>query len=219
MFDTIAARYDLLNFLLSAGLHRVWEKRLVYSLPAVEGGQCLDLCTGTGALVPYLSKRYSSVCGLDISSQMLKRARERFAQIPNVTWVEGDAQALPCSDSSFDVVTVAYGVRNWPDREQGLQEVSRVLRTGGHVGILEFGQPRNVCWRTLFSLYSRYIIPTVGGLLSGSREAYEYLPRTSAVFPCGEAFERLLQKVGLTPLSTVPLMGGVAYVYVATKRG
>jgi demethylmenaquinone methyltransferase/2-methoxy-6-polyprenyl-1,4-benzoquinol methylase len=218
MFDAIAPRYDLLNFLLSGGLHRVWEKRLVRSLPVLERGVCLDLCTGTGALVPYLAPRYQQVCGVDISSQMLNRARQRFREISNVTWMEGDAQALSFDDGSFDVVTVAYGVRNWPERERGLREVCRVLRVGGYVGILEFGQPRNALWRALFSLYSRYVIPTIGGLLSGSRAAYEYLPKTSAVFPCGGAFEELLTSEGLTPLSTVPLAGGVAYVYVAVKR-
>lgn len=218
MFDAIAPRYDLLNSLLSGGMHRVWEKRLVELLPAVSGGVCLDLCTGTGALVPRLAKRFATVLGVDISGAMLARARERFRDIPNVEWQEGDAQALGLQSDSFDVVTVAYGVRNWPDRECGLREVARVLKPGGRVGILEFGQPRNVVWSALFGVYSRYVIPFIGGAISGHRSAYEYLPKTSAAFPCGSEFNELLTRAGLKCLRTVPLMGGVAYIYVAEKE-
>lgn len=218
MFDAIAARYDLLNTILSGGMHRVWEQRLVSSVPAIPDGVCLDLCTGTGALVPRLASRYARIEGVDISPQMLERARVRWRSIGNVSWSEGDAQALECKDNTFDVVTVAYGVRNWPERERGLREIHRVLKAGGYVGILEFGQPTNRVWRSIFNFYSRSIIPFLGGLVSGNREAYEYLPKTSAVFPCGEAFAALLSEAGLEPVSIAPLLGGVAYIYVARKK-
>jgi demethylmenaquinone methyltransferase/2-methoxy-6-polyprenyl-1,4-benzoquinol methylase len=218
MFDRIAARYDLLNSLLSGGLHRVWEKRLARALPRSSQGRCLDLCTGTGALIPHLVDRYQEVVGVDISPQMLQRARVRYASVQNLVFQEGDAQALSFDSCSFDVVTVAYGVRNWPERERGLREIARVLKTGGSVGILEFGQPHNWLWRSIFSLYSRYVIPTVGGLISGSRKAYEYLPRTSAAFPCGKQFEALLEDAELVPVRTMPLCGGIAYIYIAEKR-
>jgi demethylmenaquinone methyltransferase/2-methoxy-6-polyprenyl-1,4-benzoquinol methylase len=218
MFDSIAARYDLLNTLLSGGMHRVWEKRLIASLPAAVEGVCLDLCTGTGALVPRLAPRYRRVVGVDLSPQMLERARERWSGLKNVSWFEGDAQALQFEEGSFDVATVAYGVRNWPDRERGLREVRRVLKPGGQVGILEFGQPSQRIWRTVFGVYSRWIIPTIGGLVSGNRKAYEYLPKTSAAFPCGAEFAAMLSGVGLRPESVTPLMGGVAFVYVARKE-
>lgn len=217
MFDSIAKRYDLLNSLLSGGLHRVWERKLVESLPPNPEGSCLDLCTGTGALVPRLCERYRCVEALDISPQMLAVARTRFSKLDNVRWVEDDAQELGYSDSLFDVVTIAYGVRNWPDVSKGLRQVWRVLRPGGRVAILEFGQPSNSLWRWLFGLYSRFVIPFIGGIISGNRAAYEYLPRTSAVFPCGKEFEATLQASGLTPISTRSLMGGVAYIYVAQK--
>jgi demethylmenaquinone methyltransferase/2-methoxy-6-polyprenyl-1,4-benzoquinol methylase len=218
MFDAIAARYDLLNTILSGGMHRVWEQRLVSSVPAIPDGVCLDLCTGTGALIPRLSSRYARVEGVDISPQMLERARVRWRTIGNVSWTEGDAQALECKDNTFDVVTVAYGVRNWPERERGLREITRVLKARGYVGILEFGQPTNRMWRSIFNFYSRSIIPFIGGLVSGNREAYEYLPKTSAAFPCGEAFAALLSEAGLEPVSISPLLGGVAFIYVAQKR-
>jgi demethylmenaquinone methyltransferase/2-methoxy-6-polyprenyl-1,4-benzoquinol methylase len=149
---------------------------------------------------------------------MLERARERWSGLKNVSWFEGDAQALQFEEGSFDVATVAYGVRNWPDRERGLREVRRVLKPGGQVGILEFGQPSQRIWRTVFGVYSRWIIPTIGGLVSGNRKAYEYLPKTSAAFPCGAEFAAMLSGVGLRPESVTPLMGGVAFVYVARKE-
>jgi demethylmenaquinone methyltransferase/2-methoxy-6-polyprenyl-1,4-benzoquinol methylase len=217
MFDAIARRYDFLNTVLSCGLHRVWESRLVRELPGGSGGRCLDLCTGTGALVPLLVRRYSEVVGIDISTEMLNVARRRWSSLPNVTWCEGDAQSLACRDGEFDAVTVAYGVRNWPDFRVGLAEVLRVVRPGGCVGILEFGQPRNAVWRWCFSLYSRYVIPTLGGLVSGTRAPYEYLPRTSAVFPCGEDFEVVLKEVGFSGVRRISLLGGVAHIYIASK--
>lgn len=217
MFDAIAPRYDLLNSLLSGGMHKVWERRLVHSLPDWPEATCLDLCTGTGALVPALAKRFRRVVGVDISAQMLDRARQRFAKLRNAEWYEGDAQNLSFGSSEFDVVTVAYGVRNWPDRERGLREIARVLRPGGRVGILEFGQPQNPVWGAAFRMYSRYIIPCIGGAISGHRAAYEYLPKTSATFPCGDEFNTVLARTGLTARVTSSLFGGVAYIYIAEK--
>jgi demethylmenaquinone methyltransferase/2-methoxy-6-polyprenyl-1,4-benzoquinol methylase len=217
MFDAIAPRYDLLNWVLSGGMHKLWERRLLGSLPRNSAGCCLDLCTGTGALVPALSKRFKRVVGVDISREMLFRARTRYAQIENAEWQEGDAQSLTFEDNSFDIVTVAYGVRNWPERERGLQEIVRVLKVGGSVGILEFGQPINSVWRRVFQAYSKYIIPIIGGVISGSSTAYEYLPKTSAAFPCGTQFLEMLSRCGFSQQRCIPLMGGVAYIYIAQK--
>ena len=218
MFDAIASRYDLLTTVLSCGMHRVWERRLVGSLPTSGNRRCLDLCTGTGALVPRLAKHFQEVVGLDISPQMLAVARKRWRSIANVTWVEGDAQKLAFAGAEFDAVTVAYGVRNWPDTVAGLAEVYRVLRPGGSVAILEFGQPRNKLWKWCFGLYSQWIIPMIGGWISGTRAPYEYLPRTSAVFPCGDRFVSILKDVGFSRVRQASLMGGVAFVYLASKE-
>lgn len=218
MFDDISPRYDLLNSLLSLGLHRLWERRLISELPNTPPeGRALDLCTGTGALVPYLVKRYAEVVGVDIAPQMLEVAKRRWGQLSAVSWVEGDAQALKLPDRSFDVVTVAYGVRNWPDFNRGLGEVFRVLKPGGCVGVLEFGQPNNSLWRWGFNIYSRYVIPNLGGLISGNREAYRYLHRTAGVFPCGERFLDVLKATGFKQGRCVPLAGGVAFVYLGVK--
>ena len=217
MFDAIAPTYDLLNGVLSGGVHRMWERALVSYLPTLPSGRCLDLCTGTGALVPRLAKKFERVVGADISPQMLEVARSRFACLSDVEWVEADAQRLPFEDSSFNCLTVSYGVRNVPNLEQGLSEMRRVLKPGGTIAILEFGTPGNRIWKKLFSLYSNHVIPFIGGLLSGQRGAYEYLPTTAAAFPCGEQFEALLIKAGFEPCVTRRLMGGVAYIYVAQR--
>jgi demethylmenaquinone methyltransferase/2-methoxy-6-polyprenyl-1,4-benzoquinol methylase len=217
MFDAIAPTYDMLNTVLSGGFHRRWEAQLVRALPGLPEGRALDLCTGTGALVPKLAARYAEVVGADISPKMLAVAHTRWKTISNAKWLEADAQHLAFEGEMFDVVTVSYGVRNLPDLSAGLAEIRRVLKVGGRVGILEFGTPRNKLWRAIFSLYSRFVIPTVGGMLSGERGAYEYLPKTAAAFPYGAAFEELLRTAGLQPITTTPLMGGVAYLYIAQR--
>jgi len=218
MFDAISPRYDLLNTVLSVGLHRVWERLLVRGLPKAPSGRCLDLCTGTGALVPRLASRYREVIGVDISTGMLQVARNRWRQLTNVIWCEGDAQSLSFPDNHFDCITVAYGVRNWPDFRKGLGEIFRVTRPGGSIGILEFGQPRNLMWRSLFGFYSKHVIPAVGGLISGERAPYEYLPKTAAVFPCGDAFVAELCCVGFSSARAISLAGGVAFIYTAVKN-
>jgi demethylmenaquinone methyltransferase/2-methoxy-6-polyprenyl-1,4-benzoquinol methylase len=149
---------------------------------------------------------------------MLGVAREKWSELKGVTFHEGDAQSLPFSDRTFDVVSVAYGARNWSALELGLAEARRVLRVGGRIGILEFGQPRNALWRGVFNAYSRYVIPLIGGAISGERAPYEYLPKTASSFPSGERFEEIMSKVGLASVRTVPLMNGVAYLYIGERR-
>jgi demethylmenaquinone methyltransferase/2-methoxy-6-polyprenyl-1,4-benzoquinol methylase len=218
MFDCIAPTYDLLNTILSLGLHKVWEKKLVATLPVGAEERCLDLCTGTGALVPRLAERFKQVVGADISPEMLAVGRKRWSAVAHCEWVETDAQAMPFDDNSFDAITVAYGVRNLPDPARGLHEMRRVCRAGGYLAVLEFGQPRNRLWRAFFSFYSTTIIPFVGGLISGQRRAYQYLPKTSANFPCGQAFESLMIGAGWKVERTIPLCGGVAFIYVGRKE-
>ena len=217
MFDAIAPTYDLLNGILSGGAHRIWERVFVRYLPTLPTGRCLDLCTGTGALVPRLAAKFGRVVAADISPRMLQVARSRFVSLSNVDWVEADAQRLPFEDSSFNCLTVSYGVRNVPNLEQGMSEMWRVLKPGGTLAILEFGTPPNRLWNRIFSLYSKHVIPVIGGLLSGQRGAYEYLPATAAAFPCGDQFQALLIKAAFEPCVTRRLLGGVAYIYVAKR--
>lgn len=219
MFDRIAPTYDKVNKVLSLGINRFWEWRLVRNLTRTKGGLCLDLCTGTGALVPRLSPHYRGVVAVDISSEMLSRGRARFRHLPNLAWIESDAQNMPFADESFNAISVSYGVRNLPDLEVGLREMWRVCIPGGMLGILEFGQPTNKVWSKIYQWYSDKIIPRLGGYISGDRGAYEYLPKTAAAFPCGARFEEILSKSGWLPHKTISLMGGIAFIYIATKPG
>lgn len=219
MFDRIAPTYDVLNRVLSFGLNWAWEGRLIRSLPKDPDATFLDLCAGTGALIPRLSTRCEKVVAADISPQMLAVGRRRHRRIKNCEWVEADAQALPFPDEAFDAISIAYGIRNVPDRARALREVLRVGKPGATLAILEFGQPRTRVWGAIFRWYSRVVIPWVGGLISGERSAYEYLPKTSAAFPAGRQFEDLLKESGWVPLATRSLNGGIAYVYVARKTG
>jgi demethylmenaquinone methyltransferase/2-methoxy-6-polyprenyl-1,4-benzoquinol methylase len=148
---------------------------------------------------------------------MLAVGRQRHGTIPACEWVEADAQALPFEAERFDAVTISYGIRNLPHPDQGLAEAFRVVKPGGELAILEFGQPRNPVWGLIFSLYSRYGIPFIGALISGSRAPYEYLPSTAAAFPCGGEFEKLLREAGWSPMRSLSLCGGIAYLYLARK--
>jgi demethylmenaquinone methyltransferase/2-methoxy-6-polyprenyl-1,4-benzoquinol methylase len=219
MFDRIAPTYDVLNTVLSLGVHRIWERKAVALLPSSPEGSCLDLCTGTGALVPALASKFAKVVAADISPEMLGIARKRWESLKNCEWREADAQALPFSEGQFNAVSVSYGVRNLPDPALGLREMCRVTAPGGWLVVLEFGQPSNAVWRKIFSLYSRFVIPLIGRVVSGSTEAYRYLPETSAAFPCGERFEELLLSAGWKPERTLPLLGGIAFLYLAQRSG
>lgn len=217
MFDKIAPTYDKLNGVLSLGINRLWERRLVRNLPKVPSGLCLDVCTGTGALVPRLSPHYRGVVAVDISTEMLSRGRKRCQDLPQTAWIESDAQDMPFADDSFDVISVSYGVRNLPSPETGLREMWRVCLPGGTIGVLEFGQPTNKVWSRLYQWYSKNVIPRVGAFISGDGGAYQYLPRTAAAFPCGVDFEALLTQTGWIPRKTISLCGGIAFIYIADK--
>lgn len=219
MFDRIAPTYDALNRVLSFGLNWLWEGKLISYLPRDPDATFLDLCSGTGALVQRLRRRCGRVVAADISPQMIAVGKRRLTHLTGCDWVEADAQALPFADSSFDAVSIAYGIRNVPDRIRALKEALRVCKPGATLAILEFGQARNSIWRAAVGWYSRIVIPLVGGLISGDRSAYEYLPKTSAAFPCGPLFEDLLRQAGWVPLLTRSLSGGVAFMYVARKTG
>ncbi len=212
MFDSVAHRYDLTNAVLSFGIHKWWELILRKSLPQNPKAVVLDLCTGTGALLPMLERRFVTVYGVDFSAEMLARAKVKTAILE-----QGDAHALRFEDASFDLVTIAYGVRNFSDRPKALSEVFRVLKPGGSLRILEFGRPQNFLWRGMYNFYSKWIMPVVGRLLTGDSAAYTYLPETVARFPSGQTFLAELTKIGFVNLKATPLTGGITYLYEATK--
>ena len=221
MFGTIADRYDVTNTVLSFGQHFLWRRALkgmIEPLPA--DPSLLDLATGTGDLIQILGQFGGQICGVDFCFPMLEQGVQKFrrgAGRPEVTFLQGDALALPFRSEQFDLVTVAFGVRNFEKLQVGLREIRRVLKRGGQLLVLEFGQPRVPVWGSLFRGYSKFVMPYVGGALTGNREAYEYLPETSRNFPCGEAFEEVLQECGFAPSRSRSLSGGVAYIYSANR--
>lgn len=212
MFGRIAPAYDRGNAVLSLGVHAAWKRRAVREARCGPGRRALDLATGTGDLAFLFRKRGAAVVGVDLTRPMLDVAR---AKGTGPEFVAGDATRLPLRDGAFDAATIAFGIRNVQDPLACLREMRRAVRPGGRVVVLEFGQPRGLL-RGPFRFYSRHVLPRVGGLLSGDRAAYEYLERTSAAFPSGDAFLALMTEAGLADATARPLTGGVAWLYVAT---
>ncbi|RMD86129.1 MAG: bifunctional demethylmenaquinone methyltransferase/2-methoxy-6-polyprenyl-1,4-benzoquinol methylase UbiE [Candidatus Dadabacteria bacterium] len=213
MFDRISPRYDAANTILSFGMHYIWKRRAVSVIPPeYSGGKAMDLCTGTGDLIAFLKLKFGEVYGVDFSPKMLSLCRERYKSIEGLNLVEADAMDLPFPDGFFDCITVAFGVRNFPDLGRGLSEMKRVLKEGGFLSVLEFGQPRGII-SPLYRFYCRRIMPLVGRIVTGYREPYEYLPVTAESFPCGEKFCKILQEKGFKMIEFRSLFRGIAYIY------
>lgn len=201
MFDRIAPVYDLMNRVMTVGLDRIWRRRAVDAV-VTPGSAVLDVCCGTGDLAIAAESAGGVVTGLDFSAEMLERARRKSASI---TWVQGDALALPFPDGSFDAATVGFGIRNVADLESGLLELRRILRPGGRLAILEITQPRGVL-RPFFSLWFDRVVPALGRVLPGGN-AYTYLPASVRRFPDAESLAATLGRVGFADV-TFRLMGG-----------
>lgn len=184
MFGHIAPRYDLLNHLLSLNLDRWWRARTVRRLAPLlrPEARVLDVCCGTGDLALALARAGAQVWASDFSHSMLLHASRKGA----ARVFEADALSLPVRDGAFDVITVAFGFRNLANYRAGLRELARVLKPGGTLAILEFSQPPNALFRALYGVYSRHVLPAIGGLVSGSRDAYAYLPESVGKFPGAE---------------------------------
>jgi demethylmenaquinone methyltransferase/2-methoxy-6-polyprenyl-1,4-benzoquinol methylase len=223
MFDGISGRYDLLNRLLSMGIDIRW-RRVALRMLRERGipGRVLDVATGTADLALALAADLpeAEVIGVDLSEGMLGVGRqkvERNGLRARVRLEQADAENLPFEDGAFDAVTVAFGVRNFENLDKGLGELQRVLRPGGHLMVLEFSRPTSPLVKGLMNLYSRSLMPALGGWLSKDRAAYAYLPASVQVFPEGAAFEERLQRAGLQPLRQRRLSMGISSVYIARK--
>ncbi len=223
MFDRIAPRYDALNHLLSFQIDRRWRKTA--SRWAAEGtpATVLDVATGTADLAMLLARRLPNahIVGVDCSEKMLAIGKEKVRRKQleghvDLQW--GDAAGLPFQEGSFDAVTVAFGVRNFAQLEQGLSEIQRVTRPQGLVTILEFSLPERFPVKQLYRFYFHRILPTIGRWVSRDPEAYRYLPNSVERFPQPEAFERLLAAQGLDPVRRRRLTFGIATLYQAKKR-
>ena len=223
MFASIARRYDTANEVLSLGVHRSWRRAAVRLSGARPGDRVVDCATGTGDLAIAYKRAVGptgEVVGTDFCAEMLASAgpKARRAGL-EIRFEVADAQAMPFPDGSFDIASIAFGIRNVDDPVGCLREMARVVRPGGRVVVLEFGQPHGP-FGALFRAYSRSVMPAVGGLLTGNRSAYEYLPRTAAAFPSGDRFLALMDEAGAFAQRTAtPLLAGVAYVYVGIRAG
>jgi demethylmenaquinone methyltransferase/2-methoxy-6-polyprenyl-1,4-benzoquinol methylase len=220
MFDRIAARYDLVNRVLSLGLDHGWRRRTVAALELGERPRVVDVATGTGDLAIAIarSRPGAAVVGIDTSREMLAVAAAKVARAELAARIElreGDAQALPLASCEMDAATIAFGIRNVPDRAAALRELARVVRPGGKVAILELGEPGSGLLGRAARFHTRHIVPRLGALLSGARE-YRYLQTSIAAFPPADEFVAMMRANGLVVTATRSLAFGACTLYVAT---
>lgn len=222
MFDAIAPRYDLLNHVLSVGLDRRWRGRAVRELDLRAGSRVLDLCTGTGDLAITAVRQAGGVSaiGVDFAGQMLRLAAGKIAKLglsSAIRLVRGDGMRIPLAAASCDAATVGFGIRNIADPAAALAELARVVRPGGRLAILEFGEPRVPGIRTMYAWYFKYVLPAIGKTVSKHRSAYSYLPASVGSFPAPPAFAGMIAATGFSHVRTVPLTLGIVYLYVAER--
>jgi demethylmenaquinone methyltransferase/2-methoxy-6-polyprenyl-1,4-benzoquinol methylase len=222
MFDRIAPRYDFVNRVLSLGLDVRWRRRVVRALALGERPRVLDLATGTGDLAIAIARACpgATVVGVDPSEGMLAVGRTKLARRgldARVTLEVGDAQHLSYASCAFDAATIAFGIRNVPDRAAGLREMARVVRPGGRIAVLELGEPRRGVLARAARFHTHHVVPRIGALLGGARE-YRYLQTSVAAFPPAEEFAALMRTCGLDVLEVTPLTFGVCTLYLASPR-
>jgi demethylmenaquinone methyltransferase/2-methoxy-6-polyprenyl-1,4-benzoquinol methylase len=230
MFSGIAPRYDLLNHLLSLGFDVMWRKRLARRFAGIlarPGVRVLDLCCGTGDLAlalanaPKASGDSAPVClvGADFAHPMIVRARAKAARSGRrLEFVEADALSLPFADASFDLVATAFGFRNLANYAAGLRELRRILAAGGSLAILEFAEPRSALFRDLFRFYFHRVLPAVGAAISGSAQAYRYLPESVARFPDSRELAELMQQSGFCEVEFESWTAGIVGLYSGRAR-
>jgi len=219
MFDDIAPRYDLLNSLLSAGIHHRWRTFATRCASLGSGDSVLDVCSGTGEWAAHLRQVVGPtglVAAADFSLPMLQFGAERFER-NSIGEVQGDATCLPFADNSFEAVTVAFGIRNVAQIEKAFAEMGRVVRPGGRVVCLEFSQPPRGLFRAAYDLHSRYVMPALGGAISGRRDAYTYLPASVERFASRTQLAGKMRAAGLGDVRWVDLTFGLVCVHVGLK--
>jgi len=223
MFDRIAKTYDPVNRLLSFGLDIKWRKRVNSLLPQKKNLKLLDLATGTADQVLLLCRINTNIeqaIGMDLSEGMLEKGRIKVKEQGFSKRIElrnGDAVNLPLEDESFDAITMSFGIRNVPNVPKAMEEMVRVLSPGGKSLILEFSMPKNPIVRFGHLFYLRYILPLVGGIISGDFKAYKYLNTSIEAFPDGSDFCTLLSNAGFSSVKHYPVTFGIATIYEASK--
>jgi demethylmenaquinone methyltransferase/2-methoxy-6-polyprenyl-1,4-benzoquinol methylase len=217
MFARISPRYDLLNHLLSGNIDKRWRRKVVRNLSPLlpENAVVLDVACGTGDLsIEIFEAKGSRVVGIDFCRPMLELAKKKTQAIP---FVEGDALHLPFADRSFDLVTIGFGLRNLSGTNAGLRELHRVLKPRAYAAVLEFSQPTVSGLRHFIAFYNARVLPRIGGWLSGSRSAYEYLPDSISKFPNQQELAALMRDVGFDNVRFENLTGGVAALHMGQR--
>ncbi len=222
MFDNIAPAYDRLNHILSMQIDKIWRRRVVKIVNSFNPTSIVDLATGTGDLAIAMATKIESahVLGVDLSPGMLEVAKEKVSAkglTGRISLECGAAEHLYIESESRDVVTVAFGVRNFGDLDAGLREMVRTLRSGGHIVVLEFSTPDNWFFAPLYKFYSHKILPFIGGLLSKDRRAYDYLPASVDEFPSPSEFIAKMERAGLVDCYEKSQSFGIARIYVGRK--
>jgi demethylmenaquinone methyltransferase/2-methoxy-6-polyprenyl-1,4-benzoquinol methylase len=223
MFSSIAPRYDLLNTLLSFGRDRFWRQFAVNQLPKKETGLFLDLATGTGDIAIEIAKQYppdTRVIGMDFSEKMLHLGKEKIRKRGyhnRINLRYGNVTDIPYKENTFDAVIIAFGIRNIPDYLNGIQEMTRVVKEGGKIVILEFTSVQKRFFRTLFRLYLTKILPFIGGIVSGRKSAYRYLSHSVVDFPNPEELKGIMEKAGLKDVVFHGLTFRIVSVHIGTK--
>ncbi|HEY6168384.1 MAG TPA: bifunctional demethylmenaquinone methyltransferase/2-methoxy-6-polyprenyl-1,4-benzoquinol methylase UbiE [Verrucomicrobiae bacterium] len=222
LFAQVAPRYDLINDLQSLGLHRLWKRKLVRLAEPAPGKRALDLCCGTGDVAFALARAGCEVTGLDFSAEMLAVAERRATadgdpQIANCKFIRGDAQKLPISDKSFDIVTISYGLRNLADLDRGLAEMKRVLKSGGRALVLDFGKPDNAAMRALYFGYLRWFVPLFGRLFCGDSATHAYILESLLRYPGQRGVEDRMHAAGFVDTRIIHLLGGMMSINVGRK--
>lgn len=224
MFSQIAGRYDLANNVLSGGVHHLWRTKLVDWSEAKSGDKILDCATGTGDLALQFKSIVGprgEVTGTDFCAEMMLPAPAKAAARGlDIEFSQADVMNLPFADGTFDISSISFGIRNVSDARKGISELARVVKSGGKVMILEFGQPKTQGIAQAYKLYSERVLPTLGGWITGQKSAYEYLQHSSAAFPCREDFVALMRSTDrFSSIEYVPVTFGVAYIYKGTVKG
>lgn len=221
MFDNIAKRYDLLNSILSLGIHKGWRKKCVTILKARQPKKILDVATGTGDFAIECAKlNPESIIGIDISDGMMKYGREKLKKLKLdsvITLKNGNAENIAFPDDSFDAIVVGFGVRNFQNLNTGLSNLYRMLKPGGQLVVLEFSYPRNAFIKNFYNFYFSKVTPFIGRLFSKDTRAYTYLTESVKAFPHNEKFTDILNQLGYKKTSYKALSFGIAAIYTGEK--
>lgn len=221
-FSKVAGKYDFMNTLLSIGIHRLWKRKAVQSINLHPGDRIVDICGGTGDLAVLASKKCRTLCSItiyDINRAMMVNGRiKRAAKSESrISYVQGNAEITSFTDNTFDTVMIGFGIRNVVDMSKGLKEIHRILKPGGKMMCLEFSTPDNAIFRWIYDMYSFYLIPILGQLITGSKSAYTHLPVSIRKFPLPDQFSNLLRDIGFSNVDYQKMTQGIAVIHTGKK--